>query len=189
MRKLFAFLVTSLDGYFEGPNHEFDWPNVDDEFLEFSISQLDDIGVLVFGRTTYDGMAAYWQSDAAQVTTPAIAERMNVLPKLAISRSLKRAEWTNARVVGDDVYSQIAELKRGPGKDVAVFGSSALTASLLEAGLVDELRIMIHPILLGAGHSLLTSLHDRVPLALLRTTIFSSGNVLLCYRPGQASIR
>ncbi|HEY9377420.1 MAG TPA: hypothetical protein VIQ02_10025, partial [Jiangellaceae bacterium] len=64
MRKLFAFITITLDGYHEGPNQEFDWPNVDDEFYEFSISQLNDIGLLVFGRATYEGMAGYWPTES-----------------------------------------------------------------------------------------------------------------------------
>lgn len=183
MRKLFAFIVTSLDGYFEGPNHEFDWPNVDDEFLEFSVSQLDDIGVLVFGRITFEGMAAYWPSEEAWAGSPAIAERMNSLPKIAVSTTLERADWQNSTLIGGDVSTRLTELKAQPGKDMAIFGSPTLTASLLEAGLVDELRIMVHPILLGAGRSVLSRLTKRVPLRLLRTTVFGSGNVLLVYAP------
>ena len=77
----------------------------------------------------------------------------------------------------------ITELKRQPGKNLAVFGSSTLTVSLIEQGLVDELRVMVHPILLGAGKSLFAGLHDRVPVQLQRTTVFSSGNVMFHYRP------
>jgi dihydrofolate reductase len=77
----------------------------------------------------------------------------------------------------------VTELKERPGKDIAVFGSSNLTASLLDQNLVDELRVMVHPVLLGSGHSLLAGLSRRVHLELQRTTTFRSGNVLLCYRP------
>jgi dihydrofolate reductase len=183
MRKLISFMVVTLDGYYEGPNGEFDWPNVDDEFYEFSINQLDDIDTLVFGRATYEGMASYWPTPAAREDSPAIAERMNTISKVVVSTTLDAAEWQNTSLVKGDAADAISELKRQAGKYLALFGSPQLTASLLEQSLVDELRVMVHPILLGAGNSLFRTLSDRVPLELRQTTTFSSGNVLLTYRP------
>jgi dihydrofolate reductase len=115
MRKLYSFTVVTLDGFYEGPDGEFDWPNVDQEFNEFGIEQLHDTDLLLFGRVTYD--------------------------------------------------------------------SPNLTVSLIGLGLVDELRVMVHPIVLGAGHSLFRTARDRLRLELLQTRTFSSGNVLLTYRP------
>jgi dihydrofolate reductase len=183
MRKLISFMVVTLDGYYEGPNGEFDWPNVDDEFYEFSINQLDDIDTLVFGRATYEGMASYWPTPAAREDSPAIAERMNTISKVVVSTTLDAAEWQNTSLVKGDAADAISELKRQAGKYLALFGSPQLTVSLLEQSLVDELRVMVHPILLGAGNSLFRTLSDRVPLELRQTTTFSSGNVLLTYRP------
>jgi dihydrofolate reductase len=183
MRKLFAFIVVTLDGYHEGPNQEFDWPNVDEEFDEFSVSQLNDIGLLVFGRATYEGMAAFWPTELAAAESPEITEFMNAIPKVVISKSLAKAEWNNTMLIKGDVSEAVAALKAHPGKDIAVFGSSTLTASLLDQDLLDELRVMVHPVLLGAGHSLLAGLTSRVKLELQRAMTFRSGNVLLCYRP------
>jgi dihydrofolate reductase len=186
MRKLISFMVMTLDGFTEGPNGEFDWPNVDDEFYEFSISQLDDIDTLVFGRRTYEGMASYWPTPAAQASDPNVAERMNSIPKVVFSKSLPEAAWENSTLIRDDAGQGIAKLKDEPGKMLAVFGSSTLTASLLEQGLIDEIRVMVNPILLGGGRSLFSGLRDRLPLRLARTTVFGSGNVLLTFEP-QAS--
>jgi dihydrofolate reductase len=183
MPTVFAFIVTTLDGYDEGPKAEFDWPNVDDEFLEFSVQQLRDIGVLVFGRRTYEGMAEYWPTPMAQESTPAVADLMNSLPKVVFSTTLTSADWTNSTLARGDIADTIDDLKAKNDKDIAVFGSAHLTAAMLERGLIDELRVMVHPILLGAGRSLLGSLSGRVKLELLRTTVFHSGNVLLTYRP------
>ncbi len=183
MAKVFSFVVTSLDGYDEGPNGEFDWPNVDAEFFEFSVEQLRDIGTLVFGRKTYVGMAEFWPSALAQESTPAIADFMNSMPKVVFSTTLASADWNNSTVANGDLAETISALRAKNDKDIAVFGSAHLTAELLERGLIDELRIMVHPILLGAGRSLFGSLTGRVKVELLRTTIFRSGNVLLCYRP------
>ena len=184
MRKLISFMVVTLDGYYEGPDGEFDWPNVDDEFNEFAISQMNDIDTLLFGRSTYEGMASYWPTPAAIEGDPVVvADRMNTIPKIVFSSSLDRADWQNTRLVKDGVAETVAELKQQPGNNLALFGSPTLTASLIEQGLVDELRVMVHPILLGAGKSLFAALTRRVPVELLRTTVFHSGNVLLVYRP------
>jgi dihydrofolate reductase len=183
MRKLLSFMVVTLDGYYEGPEGEFDWPNVDDEFNEFAISQLNDIDTLVFGRATYEGMASYWPTPAALEDDPAITDRMNGIPKVVLSSTLGSADWENSTLVKGNAAEAIGELKQRPGKDLAMFGSPTLTASLIEQGLVDELRVMVQPILLGAGKSLFAALHQRVPVTLERTTVFRSGNVLLHYRP------
>lgn len=183
MRKLISFMVVTLDGYYEGPNGEFDWPNVDDEFFEFSISQLNDIDTLLFGRVTYGGMASYWPTPAALESDPEVADRMNTIRKIVFSTTLDTADWQNTTLVKENVAETVLKLKQEPGKYLAVFGSPSLTVSLLQQGLVDELRVMVNPILLGAGKSLFRTLQDRVPLELRQTTTFSSGNVLLTYRP------
>jgi dihydrofolate reductase len=183
MRKLISFMVVTLDGYYEGPNGEFDFWNIDDEFNEFSISQLNDIDTLVFGRATYDGMASYWPTPAGVEDNPDIADRMNTIDKVVLSTTLDKADWQNTTLAKGDAADVITDLKRQPGKHLALFGSPNLTASLLEQGLVDEVRVMVHPILLGAGKSLFWTLKDHVRLELQQTTTFSSGNVMLTYRP------
>jgi dihydrofolate reductase len=183
MRKLISFMVMTLDGYHEGPNGEFDWPNVDEEFYEFAISQLNDIDTLVFGRRTYEGMASYWPTPAAVADSPIVAERMNSIPKVVVSNTLAEATWENTTLISGDAPKAIAQLKEEPGSLLAIFGSSALTVSLLEQGLVDEIRVVVNPILLGGGRSLFSGLGHRVPVHLARTTVFGSGNVLLTYEP------
>jgi dihydrofolate reductase len=183
MRKVFAFIVTTLDGYYEGPNAEFDWPVVDAEFFEFAIAQLDEIDTLLFGRVTYEQMAAYWPTPAAQADNPAVATAMNSLPKIVVSRTLDKAEWNNSRLLNENVAEELAELKQGTGKDIAIFGSSELTVNLLRLGLVDELRIMVNPVVLGAGRSLLHTAEERISLRLCKSRVFDSGNVLLYYEP------
>ena len=183
MRKIIAFLVATVDGYYEGPNQEFDWPVVDDEFNEFGLQQLDEVDTLLFGRVTYEGMASYWPTPAAQDDDPKVASRMNSIAKIVVSRTLDKADWNNTRLVTDDVAGELTRLKQQPGKDIAIFGSSALTVSLLRLGLVDELRIMFHPVILGDGRSLFRTADERISLKLLKTRTFDSGNVLLCYQP------
>jgi dihydrofolate reductase len=183
MRKLFSFMVVTLDGFYEGPNKEFDWPTVDEEFNDFAVRQLNDVDTLLFGRVTYEGMAAYWPTREAVEYDPLIARLMNDVPKIVYSSTLDEATWNNTTLVTEDAATSVAALKKQPGKDLALFGSPKLTVSLLEAGLVDELRVMVAPLLLGAGATLFRGLSGRVPLELTTTTTFSSGNVLLSYHP------
>jgi dihydrofolate reductase len=183
MRRILAFLVTTVDGYYEGPDQEFDWPVVDEEFNAFGLEQLEEVDTLLFGRVTYEGMAAYWPTPAAVQDDPRVAAKMNGLPKVVVSRTLDHAGWANTLVLRDDVAGELTRLKRQPGKDIAILGSSDLTVSLLGMGLVDELRIMVHPVVLGAGKSLFRTATGRFGLELVATRPFRSGSVLLCYRP------
>ena len=127
-------------------------------------------------------MVAYWPTQAGEDFDAAIAARMNALSKIVVSRTLDRAEWANTRVIHDDVAAQLTELKRQPGKAIAIFGSSALTADLLALGLVDELRLMVNPVILGHGASVFAGA-PTTPLDLASTRRFTSGCVLMTYHP------
>ncbi len=186
MRKIVAFIVQTVDGYYEGPNGEFDWPNIDEEFKEFSVEHTASFDALLFGRNTYEGMAAYWTSDEAARFDPEITRLMNDTPKIVFSTTLEQADWQGTRLIRENVDEEVEKLKAADGRDVAIFGSIELTRRLLEAGHVDELRLMIHPILLGAGHSLVHGLSARVSLRLTDARVFRSGNVLLTYEPEAA---
>jgi dihydrofolate reductase len=181
MRRIFAFIMTTLDGYYEGANGEFDWPVVNPEFEEFGVRQLNAADTLLFGRATYEGMAAYWPTAAADGNDQRVIDQMNGYPKLVVSRTLTTADWPQTRVLRS--LDELAEVKQGPGGEIAVLGSPALTAALIGAGLLDELRIMVAPIALGAGKSLFAGHGERIPLRLLRTRTFDSGNVLHTYEP------
>ncbi|GAA1295987.1 hypothetical protein Psi02_12020 [Planotetraspora silvatica] len=183
MRNIFLFMMTSLDGYYAGPNGEIDWHNVDEEFNQFAADQLAEVDTLLFGRVTYQGMASWWPTPMAKESDPVIAEKMNGIAKLVVSTTLDSADWANTRLLRDGMADEIARLKRRPGKDIAIFGSSELTVSLLRLGLVDELRIMVAPVVLGDGRSLFGTAENRIGMELLRTRSFRSGNVLLHYRP------
>ena len=183
MRKLFMFNMVTLDGFFEGPQHEIDWHNVDEEFNEFAIEQLHTIGVIVFGRVTYQGMASYWPTPFALEDDPAVAAQMNSIPKIVISHTLDKAEWNNTRLIKDKVAEEMTKLKQQSGKDLAIFGSANLTAALIGMGLVDEFRIMVNPVILGEGLRLFNGVSQSLKLKLINTRTFNSGNVLLYYQP------
>jgi dihydrofolate reductase len=174
-----SFLMVSLDGYFEGDKPwDLDFHRTDEEFNEFATEQLDKFDALVFGRATYEGMAQYWPSDEATRSDPQVAGRMNEAAKIVVSRTLDRPEpaWANTKLVKDS-----RELR--DGRNLLVLGSSVLTTSLLEEGLLDELRIIVNPVLIGSGRSLASSAKGQIPLKLLSRREFRNGNVLLTYAP------
>lgn len=182
MRKVILFMLTTLDGFFEGPNQDISWHNVDEEFNEFAIQQLGELDTLFFGRVTYQGMVSWWPTPMALEDDPIVAGIMNSKPKVVFSTTLDAADWENTRLVKDHVAEAVTQLKQEPGKDIAIFGSSDLTVSLIELGLVDELRIMVNPVVLGAGKQLLAGIHDAPKLQLIDSRLFRSGNVLLRYQ-------
>lgn len=183
MRKLFLFMMITLDGFFEGPNGELDWHNVDEEFNEFAIHQTSEVGALLFGRKTYEMMASYWPTESAKRDDPVVAGLMNSLPKIVFSKTLAKVEWENSRLAKGHVAEEITRLKSQSGKDLAIFGSSNLCISLMQMGLVDEFRIMVNPVVLGRGNTLFNGFGDRLDLRLLKTRSFRNGNVLLYYQP------
>ena len=183
MRKVFLFMMVTLDGFFEGPNQDISWHNVDEEFNEFAIQQLDELDTLLFGRVTYEGMASYWPTPSAKEDDPIVADKMNTISKIVFSKTLDKAEWNNSRLVKKHVAEEVSQMKQLQGRDLAIFGSSNLATSLLEMGLIDELRIMVNPVVIGSGKSLFDGLHNSVKLKLLNTRTFRSGNVLHYYQP------
>jgi dihydrofolate reductase len=171
--------LVTVDGYFEGPSswdlgfHEAAWG---DELERFSIEQLDDAAMLLFGRVTYEGMAAYWQPASGD-----IADRMNAISKAVFSRTLEKAEWHNTDLVRGDATAAVAGFKQGAGGNLYVFGSAALSASLMQAGLFDEYRICVAPVILGAGNPLFKSGAPAQPLELIEARPLSTGAVMLRY--------
>ena len=185
MRKILFFMLTSVDGFFEGPNHDIDWHHVDEEFNDFANDQLASTDLLLFGRVTYEMMASYWPTAEARANDPQVAGAMNALPKIVVSTSLDKAEWENTRLIKDNVAEEVGKLKQQAGKDMIVMGSSGLAVSLAEMGLVDEFRIMVNPLVLGTGKPVFSGIQGRMNLKLLKARTFGNGNVLLYYAPGE----
>lgn len=174
-------MVTN-DGYFEGPGHDLSWHNVDDEFVDFAVRQLDESDTLVMGRKTYELMSSFWPSAQAKHEDPATADRMNGYRKLVFSRTVRESTWNNT-TFSDNPLQAIAELKKQPGKDIAVLASSNLSLTLLREHLLDELRLMINPIVLGEGTTLFAGIKNPLRLSLKSSRTFTSGNELLVYSP------
>src|SRR4051812_4352846 len=112
MRKVIFQMMISIDGYFEGPERDISWHNVDDEFNNYAIDLLDNVDTLLFGRITYQLMAEYWPFKEAITNDPIVAGRMNSLCKIAFSRTLDKVEWENSRLVKKNIPEEIIKLKK-----------------------------------------------------------------------------
>lgn len=185
MRRVLLFMMVTLDGFYEGRDHDINWHNVDEEFNEFAIAQLDEVDTLLFGRKTYEMMASYWPTPGAKQDDPVVSGKMNSLPKVVFSNTLSAADWENTRLVKGSFAQEISSLKAQPGKDLIIFGSSDLAVSFLQQELLDECRIMVNPVVLGEGKTLFDGIDEKINLKLLKTRTFRSGNVLLYYQPSR----
>ena len=181
MRKLILFNMATIDGHFAGPSGELDWHTVDRAFMDFSIEQLNEIDILVFGRKTYELMADYWTKSESMKNDPIVAGHMNRKPKLVASRKLKLVEWSNSSLIKGDIVEKMREIKKEHGKDMIILGSAEMASTLINSGLIDEFRLMISPVILGNGRPQFQNISDRIKLKLLRCHAFESGNVLLAY--------
>jgi dihydrofolate reductase len=181
MGKLIMWNLMTLDGMFEGPQpwdldfHEYAWG---DELRGFSLEQAREAEGLLFGRRTYEGMAAYWSSATGET-----ADFMNAVPKYVFSRTLERADWANSTLVKEDAGKAVARLKEQPGKDLFVFGSADLSVTFIRQGLFDEYRIGLVPITLGAGSPLFKPDSEPVRLQMLESRPLGARCLLLRYEP------
>jgi dihydrofolate reductase len=184
MRKVILFNLITLDGFFEGVNKwDIGWHRVDQEFNEFAIDQLNHAGGLIFGRVTYQGMAAYWPTPNAIQDDPQVAGLMNAIQKYVFSRTLDTVEWNNTQLVKGDAVSELKKLKNQPGKDLFIFGSANLAATFTRQGLIDEYRLIVNPVVLGQGTSLFNNDSGMLKFNLVDLKHFHNGNVLLYYQP------
>ena len=172
--------LVSLDGVMESPERwAFSYSN--DEMEEANASEMAASDAMLMGRVTYEQMAAYWPNQPGG--TPMV-DYINSVPKIVVSATLEEPlEWNNSTVIGGNAAEEIAKLKRRPGKDITILGSGALVRSLLRDGLLDELRLMVHPVILGGGKRLFEDEEDRKALKLVDSRTFATGVVYLTYRP------
>lgn len=179
--------MISLDGFFEGRGHDLSWHNVDAEFNDFAIKQAKKADVILFGRRTYELMASFWPTEVARKTDPIVASIMNNTPKIVFSRTLRKIRegdsWKNVTLVNNNIFEKIERLKNKSGKEIAVFGSNNFCVSLIKNKFIDEIRVMINPIVIGKGTPLFKGLDKKLNLKLLKTSGFKSGNILLYYKP------
>ena len=178
MRNVVAVELLSLDGVMESPE-EWAFSYSNDEMEEANASGMAASDALLMGRVTYEQMAAYWPNLPGGVP---MVDYINSVPKYVVSTTLEEPlGWNNSTLIRSNVAEEIANLKRQPGENITTLGSGALVRSLLRGDLLDELRLMVHPLVLGTGKRLFEE--GRQALELVDSKTFGTGVLYLTYRP------
>ena len=185
MGKVTYLMNVSLDGFIETPDHGLDWTIVDDELHTWFNDQSREADAFIYGRRLYEVMAAYWptaESDPS-ATGPMIefARIWTPKPKAVFSSTLKSVDW-NSRLVNGDVGQELARLRREFDGDLDV-GGPTLASAFIERGLVDEYRLVIHPVIRGAGTPFFPPVARPIRLRLIDSRTFDSGVLYLGYAP------
>jgi dihydrofolate reductase len=175
MRKVILKMHASLDGYILGPDGNLDWAfeTFDGQMADWEVSGLWEAGVHIMGTATYHEMAEHWPSSTEPYAAP-----MNEIPKVIFSKTLERADWTESRVVDGDLAEEVGRLREEPGKAILAHGGAKFAQSLSRANLIDEYRLVVHPVALGDGEPLFT---NRLDLKLVASTPFPAGAVAHVY--------
>jgi dihydrofolate reductase len=184
MRKLRVFNSVSLDGYFTDAKNDYRWAHEgadDPELIAFTKGNAKGTNALVFGRVTYELMVAWWPTQEAAKAMPEIAKGMNEAPKFVFSRTLDSADWSNTTLLRGEAASEIARIKQTPGPDMTVLGSGSIVAQLTAAGLIDEVQLLVCPVLLGSGKSQFAAVSGQPWWTLSRSKTFKNGRVFLAY--------
>lgn len=187
MRRVVLYMMTSIDGFIAGPDHDpdLDWMISPDEDRQAEgLEQLNTIDTALIGRGVYDDMVRYWPTASGEY-----ADRLNAMPKLVFSHTPESLTWTNARIVPVDgdtgLVDEVTRLKRQPGQDMVLFGGARLAQSFARLRLVDEYRLCVQPVALGSGRPLFGDLDTRLTLTLTAVRPFPSGAALITYQmPG-----
>jgi dihydrofolate reductase len=179
MRKIVAGLFVSLDGVTESPD-KWQFPYFSDALGAEIGAQMATSDALLLGRITYQEFASYWPSAPAD---DPFAAHLNNTPKYVVSTTLETAEWNNSTLINGNIVDATTALKQQPGKNIGITGSATLVRSLLRDGLLDELRLLVHPLVVGGGKRLFEGMGEQVALTLVESRTFSTGVLALTYTP------
>jgi dihydrofolate reductase len=182
----------SLDGVVEAPGGGEDFRHggwsfeIDrgEEGNQFKLDETLSSEALLLGRVTYEGFAASWPSRTDDV---GFADKFNSMPKYVVSSTLEEPEWNNSTVLKGDVVEEVSRLKQEQDGDIVVHGSPQLVQTLLDHDLVDELRLMVFPVVLGSGKRLFGETSDKKPLRLTDTKVVGDGVAILNYQPAASA--
>ena len=186
MRKVIAAFNMTLDGYCD---HTSGIPA--DEIHFHYARQLEEAGVILYGRTTYQLME-YWRSVLENPTGEKpmddFAAAIDKVPKIVFSRTLKSVDWASARLTTRELAEEVHDLKQQPGKDIYV-SSPSLIVALTQLGMIDEYQLCIHPVIAGSGLPLFKNITDKIVLKLTKTKVFDFGGVILYYEPVKNNVQ
>ncbi|MGV3623056.1 MAG: dihydrofolate reductase family protein [Archangium sp.] len=175
-RRLYVSMLVTLDGYIAGPDGNLDWfVDQSPSFARYCDEMIDSVDTAIYGRKSYEDMVAYWPT-----ATGPFADKMNVLKKVVLSRTLTRPAWNNTEIT-DDV-DRIRQLKKSPGKAMVAWAGAGLVKTLTELDLVDEYRLIVNPVILGSGTRLFDGVSHR-KLKLVRTMQLGDELAVLCHEP------
>lgn len=192
MRRIVMFNNVSADGYFADSKGSLDWVVQDPELDKAVMGRGDiELGAILFGRRTYEMFEAFWPNVTKDSVGPhgtpmsaeilRMASILNETPKIVFSKTMTKTAWKGTRVLPRFDAGEIERMKEGPGGDMMIFGSGSIVSQLTEHGLIDEYQIVVNPVLLGSGKTLLAGAPKIVGLQLEDARKFASGNVLLRY--------
>lgn len=182
MRKIIYWVHTSIDGFIEGPNGEFDWPAVGPELSGYSRELHDRVDTFLYGRRVWELMAGYWPTAESVSDDPHdlwFAPVWRATPKIVFSGTLTSADW-DTRVIGADLVDQVTAMKEAPGKDLLLTGGAELAAELAAHGLIDEYHVAVHPVVLGGGKRVFP-VAQRLSPTLAGTTVYDDRVAVLRY--------
>jgi dihydrofolate reductase len=189
MGRIVVTEFVSLDGVIEDPGGAEDYKHGGwsfeisrgDEGDKFKLDEAFESDALLLGRVTYEGFADAWPSREGE-----FADKFNQMPKYVVSTTLSDPEWTNSTVIEGDLAEEVARLKDQIDGDIVVHGSAMLAQALVENDLVDELRLMVFPVVLGEGKRLFGETSDKKALELVDSRVVGDGVSILVYRPAEA---
>src|ERR687895_236813 len=184
MRKVIAALQTSVDGYIEGPNKELDWAMAEDEEAWKDINEtLNSVDTIILGRVMYPEYEQYWlallENPTGTKNENAYARLADKIPHIVISKTLDKVTWKTTRIVRD--IEEIRRMKQQRGMNMLALGGATLISSLINLGLIDEVHLMVNPLILGGGKALFKDVKDRHALKLMHVKPLKSGKVSLIY--------
>jgi dihydrofolate reductase len=184
MRKVVASEFVSRDGVVESPD-KWHFPYFNDQMEEAIGAAMAASDAMLIGRVLYEEWAAFWPKQDPDENP--VAAQMNGVRKYVVSTTLEEPlQWQNSTLIGDNVAEEILRLKEQPGKDISISGSPTLVRSLLQDDLLDELRLMVHPIVVGSGKRLFEDGGAQKALELVDSKTFSTGVLYLTYQPAQS---
>ena len=185
MRKIVSFVHVSLDGFVASSDGGLDWIIVNDEIFGYVEQRIKQTDTALYGRVTYQMMESYWPTAADQPTATRHdiehARWYKQARKIVLSRTMRDIHPANTKIISSNLADEVAQLKRGAGSDILMFGSPTATHALMAENLIDEYWLFINPILLGQGVPLFKNIKNRTALNLVTSKIFSSGVVCLQY--------
>ena len=185
MRRIILDSIISLDGYYTSPKNEIDWFSFDRKEIEWSKEILRRVDAMLYGRVTYQEFSKFWPqaTPSSDGFDSEIIGHLNNRQKIVFSKTMKEAHWNPVRIVRDDPAVAVPRIKNENGGDLVVIGSGTLLSTLIRNDLVDEYRIRIRPIILGAGKSFFRDDMKRHNLKLVSAGAFDNGVVAIHYEP------